>query len=232
MKVVGIVGRADMNDETKSFECLESYTRIFSRYDDVVPIMILPVKDMEYKFTRVRDECKTQLDKLSKLDKVLDMCDGFLIPGGNKWYSHDEYVVNYAIKNDKPLLGICLGMQILGIVDNRINFGIFDETILNNTKINHYQKDVDFVHKVKVIEGGLLSKILGTKEFKVNSRHNFHIGGVVNSNVDAVSEDGIIEAISYPNKKFILGVQWHPENLIDKSEVSVKIFDAFINSLR
>ena len=232
MKIVGIVGRSNTNvDDSYEFECLEAYSRVFSKYDDVVPIMILPPKDLVYNETKSSDECVTNNEVLKKLDAVLDMCDGFLLPGGVKWYSHDEYVVKYAINHDKPLLGICLGMQIMGVMDNRLNSGEFDTTILNDTIINHCQKDKKYVHEVEVVKNTLLSDILNVDKLMVNSRHNYHVGGVVNWNIDAVSEDGLIEALSYPGKKFILGVQWHPESLFDDDINSKKIFDRFIKEL-
>lgn len=232
MKIVGIVGRSNKNiDDSYEFECLEAYSRVFSKYDNVVPIMILPPKNVIYNETKSSDECITDNGQLKKLDAVLDMCDGFLLPGGIKWYSHDEYVVKYAVDNDKPLLGICLGMQIMGVMDNRLNSGEFDTTVKNETIINHCQKEVKHVHEVEIVENTLLHDILNVDKIKVNSRHNYHVGGVVNLNIDAVSEDGLIEALSYPDKKFILGVQWHPESLIDKDVNSKKIFDRFISEL-
>ena len=47
--------------------------------------------------------------------------------------------------------------------------------------------------------------------------------------INAISEDGIIEGVEYPNKKFIIGLQWHPEYLIDEN--SKKIREAFIKSI-
>jgi len=232
MKIVGIVCRTNVNsDDSYNFECLEAVSRVFSKYDDVVPIMILPTKDIVYNETKSSEEFICDNEKYKKLDVVLDKCDGFILPGGTKWYGHDEYIVKYAIDNDKPLFGICLGMQILGVMDNRLNSGQFDTTIKNDTAINHKQPGVIYVHDVQVIDNTLLYNILKTNTIKVNSRHNYHIGGVVNLNIDAVSEDGLIEAISFPNKKFILGVQWHPENMIDYDENSKKLFDYFVSKL-
>ena len=231
MKIVGIVCRTNKNcDNSYNFECLEVVSRIFSKYDDVVPIMILPTKDIVYNETRSSEECVYDNEKYKKLDAVLDKCDGFLLPGGTKWYGHDEYIVKYAYNNDKPLFGICLGMQILGVMDNRLNSGEFDTTIKNETILNHQQPGVPCVHDVEIIENTLLMDILKTNTIKVNSRHSYHVGGVVNLNIDAVSEDGLIEAVSVPDKKFILGVQWHPENTIE-DENSKKLFDYFVSKL-
>ena len=119
----------------------------------------------------------------------------------------------------------------MGVMDNRLNSGEFDTTIKNETIINHCQKEVKYVHDVELVPNTLLHSILNVDTIKVNSRHNYHVGGVVNLNIDAVSEDGLIEALSYPGKKFILGVQWHPESLIDEDINSKKIFDRFISEL-
>lgn len=232
MKIVGIVSRTNKNiDDRYNFECLEVVSRIFSKYDDVVPILILPTKDIVYNKTRSSKECVFDNEKYKKLDTVLDKCDGFIVPGGNKWYGHDEYIVKYAYDNDKPLLGICLGMQIIGVMDNRLNSGKFDMTVKNDTVVNHQQRDVPFVHDVQIIENTLLHRILKSDTIKVNSRHNYHVGGVVNLNIDAVSEDGLIEAVSYPDKKFIIGVQWHPEDMYEYDKNSKKIFDYFVSKL-
>src|SRR5574344_2159381 len=57
-----------------------------------IPIMIIPNSD---------------------IDKVLKLCDGLLLPGGVDVTSTDKYICEYAIKNDIPILGICLGMQVM-----------------------------------------------------------------------------------------------------------------------
>lgn len=232
MKIVGIIARINENvDKKYNFECLEAVSRIFSKYEDVVPIMILPTKDVLYNNLDPNEEILYEVDKLKKLDHVLDKCDGFLLPGGSEWYSHDEYIVNYAINKDKPLLGICLGMQIMGVMNSRSNLDDFDSTKINQTDINHNQPDTNYVHDVKIMDNTLLMKILNKKIIKVNSRHNYHIDKIVDFNINAVSEDGLIEGIEIPNKKFILGVQWHPENLIELDEDSKKIFDYFLSKL-
>ena len=69
MKIVGIVCRTNKNiDDRYNFECLESVSRVFSKYDDVVPVLILPTKDIVYSETKSSEECIFDNDKYKKLD--------------------------------------------------------------------------------------------------------------------------------------------------------------------
>ena len=77
----------------------------------------------------------------------------------------------------------------------------------------------------------LLSKIINQDIIDVNSQHRYHITKVNNFKVSAYSEDGLIEAIELPNKKFVMGVQWHPEKMIKYDEYANKIFEKFISEM-
>lgn len=82
---------------------------------------------------------------------------------------------------------------------------------------------------MKIKENSKLYEILSSEKIKVNSRHRKCIK---ETKLDCVaySEDGIIEALEDKKKRFFIGVQWHPECLIN-DEFSKKLFDAFIESL-
>ena len=155
--------------------------------------------------------------------RFISMCNGFIIPGGFTWHETDEEIIKYAIENDVPLLGICAGMQALANIHN------FDKDILSDQTIPignslHDSKD-KYVHDINVISKFLYG-ILGSKKIRVNSRHKYKVEKQDYFIIDAYSDDGLIEAIHLPNKKFIMGVQWHPEDLDD--EFSQKIFACFI----
>lgn len=155
---------------------------------------------------------------------LINTCNGFIIPGGNTWNKLDEKIILYALKCNKPLLGICAGMQALG---NIMYFGSekSDRTIKVNSisNFNHNILDDCYVHKIKINEGILLD-IIEKKEIEVNSRHN---DTVINNNtfkIEAISDDNIIEAISL--NPLVIGVQWHPEDLQDEN--SNKLFKYLI----
>ena len=156
---------------------------------------------------------------------LIKLCNGFTIPGGVTWNECDETIIKYAIKNDLPLLGICAGMQALANIHN------FDKNIPSDQTISigndSHDSKSKYVHDIS-ITNKFLYDILGSKKIRINSRHKFRVVEEDYFNVDAVSVDGIIEAIHLPNKRFILGVQWHPEDLDD--EFSERLFAEFIKN--
>ena len=122
-------------------------------------------------------------------------------------------------------------MQILGNIDNFFGTQNSDKTVRNDTEIDHCQKEKDYVHECTVVKG-LLHDILKVDKMKVNSRHNYHIFEKDFFQIDAYSEDGLIEAIHLPDYKFAFGVQWHPENMIFYDHTMTKIFEAFIEAAK
>ena len=148
-------------------------------------------------------------DKLI-IDNILKICDGFVIPGGSTESYLDKYIIEYATKNNIPILGICLGMQEMS--------SFLDlEEVFNHNKSNRY------VHKVNIDKNSLLYKIF-KKDIYVNSRHNYKIKNLNGYKVVGTCFD-VIEAIEKEDNTFNVGIQWHPED-IDNEE----LFDYFINS--
>jgi len=150
------------------------------------------------------------------IKKVVDKCDGIVLSGGDNFCENDFLLVDYLYKNDIPTLGICLGMQSMGEYFND----------RNEIRVeNHHSLD-EYVHKIKIEKGSLLYKIIGKSEINVNSRHHNAITKP-KLKISAISEDDIIEAVEDANKKFFLGVEWHPESLNDEN--TKKLFEYFIN---
>lgn len=213
MKIIGIVGRAYTNiDGNKIIQTHESIRKWLMSNDEITCITILPTELKDY----IDIESGKDTIDTKKIDYVLDKCDGFIIPGGTYYYNLDEYVINYAIKNDKPLLAICLGFQALCsmFATNRTKFYMSTKSNLDNHIGNHNE----YKHKVKIQDNTLLKQIIKKSEISVNSVHHdivdFEMKDLV---INAISDDGIIEGVEYPNKKFILGLQWHPESINDEN---------------
>ena len=143
-----------------------------------------------------------------------------------KIYCYDKFIAKYAIDNDIPVLGICLGMQTLAAIDCKEKVV---ERIDKEDNGGHKKQD-KFVHNVKISKDSFLYEIVGKEEFLVNSRHRCNVLKTNKFDIIGYSEDGIIEAIERKDRKFAIGVQWHPEMIYNDSIESRKLFDKFIKS--
>lgn len=227
--VIGIISRPAINFEgPNELFILEKYRTAVVKSGGI-PIGILPTQDLEYEDNKPSQTKKIEEIEKQDLIQEIKICDGIILSGGNKFYEYDELICEYAIDNDIPLLGICAGMQAMARIDNRERYEDYRNE-KNNTNINHYQMDKDYVHKVVLNRESVLRKIIGKDSIRVNSVHNYHIVKTNKFTVSAVSEDGFIEAIEMKDKKFMIGLQWHPEKIIHKDEPSRRIFESFIKS--
>lgn len=168
----------------------------------------------------------------NKLDySTLSLYDGFLIPGGNRLEHFVYQIIDYAIKNNKPILGICAGMHAMSIYsyvmedlsDVELSGDKYQKLKKENNgsllkKIpNHYHKltfdNIESTkHKININKDSIIYDVYKKEEIKVVSLHKYSPKKIgKNFKITSYSND-IIESIEYDNKDyFIVGVQWHPE---------------------
>ena len=136
-----------------------------------------------------------------------------------------------ALRKDIPLFAICRGIQTLNVALG----GTLYQDIPSQVQgaIHHAQKADKAVNTHSIcIEGKTtLRKIFKKKEIWVNSKHHQAIKDVAPCLIiSARGEDGVIEAVEAPKKKFALGVQWHPEGTWKEDSYSKKLFRAFVQT--
>lgn len=151
--------------------------------------------------------------------ELIKKCDGIILQGGNDISLIDIHILQYCYDNDVPLLAICLGMQMMGLSFN----GQIDD--FSNNK--HLNKTCKYVHSVNLNKLSKLYEITKLNYILVNSRHKSYIKKT-SLMISGISSDGYIEAIEDKNKRFFIGLQWHPETTFEYDIVSQKIFKAFI----
>lgn len=221
--IIGIVGRLYSGES--NIICVEKIRIAVTKFWGI-PLLILPIDKEELSCNNPYSE-----EEIKDLESVLSLCDGFILPGGDTWYSLDEVVIDYAIRRDKPLLAICLGMQALSKVLSGEKKVGYDNTIKNDTLINHLEPDNNYVHSVIIDKNSKLYSIIGEEKIWVNSRHSYHVPELDNTLICARSSDGLIEGVELKDKKFIIGVQWHPESNLE-DEHSKKLFKSFFDNFK
>jgi putative glutamine amidotransferase len=136
------------------------------------------------------------------------------------------------MKRDLPVLAICRGIQILNVQHGGTLVQHLDSTQRHRRKTP--ENPGLPAHKVEIVPGTKLAAIAGKPlTLDVNSRHHQAIAKVGHGlKVSARDpEDGTIEAVERPDKRFVVGVQWHPENMSAADERQAKLFRAFAGAL-
>lgn len=188
---------------------------------------------------------------LSVIRELVDRLDGVLLSGGgdvdpnlygqrpnghlgsvNPRRDASEIAIARYVLNetDKPLLGICRGIQVMNVAMG----GTLYIDLPSEGKLAHslgmYQRD-QVTHEVTVVKDSRLASIMGKGQGWVNSFHHEAVKDLADCfTASAVSDpDGVIEAIELPGDRFAVGVQWHPEELTARDE-AMSLFKAFVNA--
>jgi putative glutamine amidotransferase len=140
--------------------------------------------------------------------------------------------IDAALERDLPILGLCRGAQILNVC--------FGGSLHQNIPADHPDSAVNHAvpqpregpaHDVAVEPGSLLHRAVQARAFGVNSRHHQAVKSPgYGMEVVARAPDGVIEGIELVARRFVLGVQWHPEDMAGHFESADRLFTAFVRA--
>ncbi len=182
---------------------------------------------------------------------VLGRLDGLLLSGGPdinpKFYGEQPWpelgeidegldrmelqAAGLALRRNLPILGICRGVQTLNVSQGGTLYQDIPSQVADS--IGHSQKADKRVltHSIRIEDKSLLHAIFSKKEIWVNGKHHQAIKNLAPGlTVSAQAPDGVIEAVEHPLKKFVLGVQWHPEGTWNNDIYSKRLFKAFVRA--
>lgn len=234
--IIGVVG--SLSDESRA-NIMESTERVFISEKFInsvesaggIPI-ILP-----------------HVHEIHDIEEQIDICDGIMLCGGMDIHpiyygeephqnlgfvnsKEDEYQIKIsriALNWHKPILGICRGHQLLNVVCGGTLYQDMSEILSDNIKHDQISKRYEPYHSINIVSNSKLEKILGSSTL-VNSLHHQCIKELgTGLKATAYAKDGVIEAIEMPERDFVMGLQWHPEEMaMHRDENMLNIFREFI----
>jgi putative glutamine amidotransferase len=155
---------------------------------------------------------------------------------GHVFRERDEFeiaLVREALRRDLPVLAICRGHQVLNVATGGT---LFQDIPSQVPGAGAHDPDVErweTCHDVQILPETRLREILGTEKVAVNSFHHQSVKQLGRDLVvSAHSPDGVVEGIEMPRgtKRFVVGVQWHPESFWDHPPGFGSLFEALVQS--
>jgi putative glutamine amidotransferase len=184
------------------------------------------------------------------------MIDGLLVPGADyhldpalygqkatrEYTDHNPERVEFdflmmqaMLTKNKPVLGICAGLQLMAV---KFANGTMIQHIPTSTwqkDIHHKQDSLNIPmsqpsHDINIEPNSKLANIFGSLKTEVNSHHEQAVENINSDEfiISARANDNIIEAIEHKFHPFFIGVEWHPEYLVNKNDYL--LLTAFLNS--
>ncbi len=203
MKTIGVILRK-LDENNKINYIISNSILEYINYNNINILGIIINENINYEYIKYS----------------INLCDGIILPGGNYIDEKNIKLVKYLYDIDKPTLGICLGMQQMSLA--------FNGNLLK-LENNKHLSNIKYVHKINIKKNTYLFNILKKDTILVNSRHSFKVDNT-KLDISAISDDNIIEAVEDKNKKFFIGIQFHPEDI--KNDInSKKIIEEFIKKL-
>lgn len=152
--------------------------------------------------------------------------------------AYELALLREALQQDMPVLGICRGCQVMGVgLGGQLVLDIRHEDPSALQHTSHPPPDgASARHPLRIHPGTLLAAVLAPERFReCNSRHHQSVHPDVPEAVQvaAVSpDDGIVEAIEVPGRRWAVGVQWHPEHETDEDirQAHAPLFEAFVRA--
>lgn len=184
-------------------------------------------------------------------ERLFGLFDGFLLTGGGdvdpahydgelheRVYgvdplrdAYESALVRYAMDHDVPLLAICRGIQILNVALGGtlvVDIPTKRPESLVHLDLEHW---TGTAHTVSIAAGSTVAKLVGD-ELAVNSMHHQGVDSPGEGLVPvAWAPDGMVEALECSDRRFVVGVQWHPECLGD-THPAFGLFEGFIEATR
>ena len=224
--IIGIIGKVQPKHGKDIWHRIDEVDEI--RYliikNGGTAITLLPTKaTLKFNDNDIKDNSVLNEEEIKELYRQIDLCDGFILQGGLYSCNYEIEMAKRIIELDKPLLGICAGF-------NNILRALGTDVVEDKEK-KHDKYDKNYRHTIYIIPDTKLYNLIKKDKYEVNSIHTMIAPKEKVENyakISSISEEGLVESIELENKKFVVGVKWHPELMLNDECVD-NIFKEFIS---
>lgn len=190
--------------------------------------------------------------RFTPLPRILERLDGIVLSGGldispalyggpphptihGSSLERDEFeaeLVRRALDRDMSILAICRGMQLINVVQGGGIVQDIPSDVGDTVSHNDPERLRNAIaHPVTIDPGSHLHRLVGREAINVNSFHHQAIG-TLGRDISVVSRalDQVVEGMEMPDRRFVVGVQWHPESLWPLGPPFSTLFNALVQS--
>lgn len=221
--IIGIVTKHFLKNSTRADMYVRDEVKQALFDNGAVAIGILLPKDEVRRVNNDWDDNFAPGERENLIAQI-KLCDGIVLQGGSACDNYEMIVAKYCYDNDIPILGICAGQNVLVRALGGATYRI------PNPK--DHQSEALYVHGMKVVVPSKFYDIVGVHEMQVNSRHVKAIHTSPLLDQVAFCDDNYVEAVEAKDKKFYLGVKFHPESLYKIDDKMNRIFTSFIEACK
>jgi gamma-glutamyl-gamma-aminobutyrate hydrolase PuuD len=193
-----------------AFACLPEYTA------DMKGLLLVEGEDIEPKCYKARPENFEYLEKTHPLKDKIEI-----------------HLLRHALRKNLPILGICRGSQLLNVVCGGTLYGDVQEekkSPLQHINFEHYDT---YRHPISIVAASPLENWYQRKKLQVNSYHHQGIRDLARRfKPMAYAGDGLVEAYYDPRAEFVVGLQFHPERMLEEAAGNLRVWTAFGSAVR
>ena len=227
--IIGIIGKYQGKwgeDIWNKVDIADEIRYLVVENDGIAISLLSTEKTLEFNKNDIKDEKELSREEIEDLYRQIELCDGFILQGGLYSCNYEIEIAKKVLELNKPLIGICAGF-------NNILRALGTDVMLDETKSHDYY-DVNYRHKIDILKDNKLHDIIGEECIEVNSIHSMIATKEMvepYAKATSFSEDGLVESFEVPNKKFVLGIKWHPELILEEKYVH-RMFKEFVEACK
>ncbi len=222
--LIGIVSKPALEGDMWHYMDIVDENRYALLKNGALVIGLLPTdKRINFKLDESPDNYVLSKSELEDLEAIIEKLDGVVLEGGLVSNKYEEEIAKICIKKDIPIIGICSGFNNLVTslggnvhIDSNVFHKQYGSRIAHEVNITKNSKLYDILNKTKVVVNSIHTCIAYEDEIK-----KFKV-------VAKCPVDNTVEAIELENKRFVMGIKWHPELM----ESMNNIFKSFVIECR